>query len=414
MKRVLPALALLVSCGSGDGAPTIPTHVVTEGALNLSVTAEGNLRAVEATPISPPPVPGMMRPMKLAWIAEDGARVEKGDVILRFDPTALQQQLENGESDHASASAALARERIEAQAAAAKRDASAKLAELALAKTKRFSERDSEIYSRNEIIESEIDEGLSEARQEHAANAKKIERGLSRSKAELAMVSQRRAAMEVTRARAGLAALEVKAPHAGLLVLRRDWRGNLPRVGESVWPGRKLAEIPNLSAMEAEIFVLEVDGGSLKEGTAATITIEARPELKFAGSITHVDDLAKERVRGVPVQYFGAVVTLESTDTAVMKPGQRVRAEITLADETGLVIPRQAVFVVDGVDSVFVANEGQYEPRPVELGKATIGRVVVTSGLAAGEEIALADPREAAAGTNMGSGLAAEGGSGSR
>ena len=393
--RYAALLVLFAACASGDDASKVPTHLVKAETLTRSVTAEGNLRAVESTAIMPPRVPGLFDSMKLAWIADDGIRVKEGDVVIRFDPTALSERLKDNQSNHASASAQLAKERIVGRSAAARRDASADLAQKELEKTQRFREKDTEIYSRNQIIEAQVDEGLSLARQKHAEAAKQIERGLSQSKAALAQVSRRQAALEMERASTGLKSLEVTAPHDGLLVLKRNWRGEKPRVGETVWPGQKLAEIPELSKMEAEIFVLEVDGGGLAKGTVAEVVIESLPAKKFAGTVKHVDDIAKERLRGVPVQYFAATVELETTVPEIMKPGQRVRARLSLEDEAGLVVPRSSVFVVDGVESVFVKKASGFEPVAVELGASTAARVLISGDVSAGDEVAMVDPREA-------------------
>ena len=44
-----------------------------------------------------------------------------------------------------------------------------------------------------------------------------------------------------------------------------------------VWPNDKVAEIPDLGSMEAEVWVLEVDAGGLTVGQAATVLVEGRP-----------------------------------------------------------------------------------------------------------------------------------------
>ena len=147
--------------------------------------------------------------------------------------------------------------------------------------------------------------------------------------------------------------MEIKAPHDGLLVLRRNWMGQLPRVGEQLWPGQKIAEIPLLDTMEAEVFVLEVDGTGLEKGQKADITIEARPDITYHGKIKLVDKLAKPRDPGVPVQYFAVVLELDKTDREAMKPGQRVRATLILDQSDALVVPRQAVVNKDGKNVVY-------------------------------------------------------------
>src|SRR5204862_4178147 len=124
--------------------------------------------------------------------------------------------------------------------------------------------------------------------------------------------------LRITNAQKGLSALEVRAPYDGILVLQRDWRGEVPRVGSNVWRGMVLGEIPDLTAMKAEVFVLEADAAGLAAGKKATVRIESAPGVIYPGTITQVDKLARPRTRGVPVQYFGVTVTLDRTDPAAM------------------------------------------------------------------------------------------------
>jgi HlyD family secretion protein len=369
----------------------ITTLAVKQEPFTRRVTAEGNLRAVKATPVTAPQG-GDFGPMKIAWIAPDGAAVKAGEVIMRFDPTDPEKQLREGQADLAIASAKLAQGQIKSKTAVAGRDAAADLAGDELAQQRKFQSKDKEIFSRNQIVESEIDENLAGAKQSHAEQTKEIERKLARSNAGVIAVEKQKAAIAISHAKAALSSMEVKAPHDGILVLRRNWRGESPRVGEQTWPGQKIAEIPLLDTMEAEVFVLEVDGSGIAESQPAELVVAARPELTYKGTIKLVDKLAKPRVPGVPVQYFAVVIALEKTDHDVMKPGQRVQATLILDKSDAIVVPRQAVIEKDGKTVVYKRGAHGFESVVVELGAGTSGRVVVTKGLAAGDVIALRDP----------------------
>jgi HlyD family secretion protein len=163
-------------------------------------------------------------------------------------------------------------------------------------------------------------------------------------------------------------------------------------------PGGPL-EIPDLSAMEAEVFVLEADASGLEVGKPATVVVEAHPDNAYQATIRRVDAVAKTPVRGSPVQYFGVTLELAQTDPAVMKPGQRVRATLHLAElDDALVVPRQAVFHEDGESRVWVRNGDRFEPRRVETGAASMGLMVITAGLREGDVIALRSPGPGVAG----------------
>jgi HlyD family secretion protein len=419
MKRLAITLLILAVLGAGGwagwrrftraAAPAeVPTMVVASERFVRKVTTEGALRAVKATPLTVPQNSGGdMGPMKLAWLVEDGTLVKAGDVVIRFDQSGPTRALRDGEADLAVADARLTEEQLKSRAAVAGRDASATLAGEELARTRQFQQKDQAIFSRNQIVESGIDEHLAGARQAHAEKVKQIERSLSQSKASVIDVERAMAKMTISHARSALEQMEVRAPHDGILVLRRGWRGAVPRVGDQLWPGQGVAEIPLLDEMEAEVFVLEIDANGLKEGQPAEVTIEARPGQVWPGKIRLVDKLAKPRLASSPVQYFAVVIDLDSTDRAVMKPGQRVRSTLTLADEDALVVPRQAVISKGEQNLVYRKGPRGFEAVPVELGAATAGRVVVTKGLAAGDRIALRDPTmsaDAALGRGSGSG----------
>jgi HlyD family secretion protein len=398
MKWVV-ALVIVGSIASGSwfvfgrSAPVraaVPTHKVEKTKFTRRVRAEGNLRAVKATPLV---APGSdFGPMKIAWIAADGIPVKAGDVVVRFDPTEPEKQLRDGKADLAAASAKLAGERIKSSSAVDGRDSQAELAAAELEQQRKFKSKDQQIFSRNTIVEAEIDEHLAGAKQQHAEQAKEIERKLASSKAAVIAVEKQRAEITISHAQSALERMEIKAPHDGILVLRRNWKGELPKVGEQLWPGQKVAEIPLLEEMEAEVFVLEVDGSGITDKQPAEVVVEARPEVTYQATIKLVDKLAKPRVPGVPVQYFAVVLQLAKTDLAVMKPGQRVRATLILDATDALVAPRQAVLAKDGKNIVYRRGKQGFDPIEVELGPGTSGRVVITKGLAPGDLIALRDP----------------------
>jgi RND family efflux transporter MFP subunit len=390
---IAAGLVLYLRRESGAATDSIPTYLVASDKLVRRVRAEGNLRAVKATPISVPKTGNEWGGMKIAWLAVDGGKIAKDDVLVRFDRTDPERQLRDGEADLASAEARLSAEQIKNKTAIEARDTAASLATQELEQTRQFQSKDKEIFSRNDIITAEIDEKLAQAKKEHAESTKAVERNLSRSKTGLIGVERQKAQLAISHAKKALDSMEIRAPHDGLFILQRNWRGEVPKTGDQMWPGQKVAEIPLLETMEVEVFVLEIDGSGLAEKQPAEIAIEARPGEVFRGKVRLVDKLAKPRNDGVPVQYFAVVIELDKTDPLVMKPGQRVRATITLDEEHALVVPRQAVLNKEGKSVVFRrTGRGDFEQVPVELGGATSGRVVVKSGLSAGDRIALRDP----------------------
>ena len=390
LAAVLVSLVGLSALRGLGASSDVPVYEVQRGDFQRRVHADGLLQAAEATALSPPStVRGSLR---IGWMAPDGSLVSEGDVVIRFDPTDLEEKLAEGENLQASADSRITQKRVREDSAVRNLERDAEMAVLDLEYAREFQSKDALIFSRIEIIESEIDEELATRRKEHAEAVREIREDLAQVELDLLEIERRKADLQVSEAQSELQELEVRAPHDGIFVLKAQW-GRLPEVGQVVWRGNPLAEIPKPDVMEAKVYVLEADAGGLQVGAPATVTLDAHPGRLYRATVSQVDALAQPRSWRVPVQYFGVVLELETTDTALMKPGQRVQAELSLDSQSDVLsVPRQAVFERDGRSVVYVGRGRRFKPRPVELGATGLGRVVILDGLEAGERVALRDP----------------------
>jgi RND family efflux transporter MFP subunit len=366
----------------------VATYTVERQDFTHRVTAEGTLRSAQATAIA---VPSQVRNrVRIAWLAEDGIEVEAGQLIARFDAREMEEKLLDGRTELTTTGHKIGKATVEGEGRLAEIDTDRRLAELELNVAQDFQKTDEELFSRQEIIESEIDQTLAQARLDHARQMREIQGDLSQAELDLLKIERRGAELDVRQAEEGLAALEVRVPHAGVLTWVRDWRGDIPQVGSQVWRGQPLAEIPQLDTLEAEVFVLEADAGGLAEDKRAEVVVEAHPGRSFPAVVTRVDAVAKPRFRGSPVQYFGVTLKLEETIPEVMKPGQRVRATLFLEERSdALLVPRGAVVAEEGERRVYVAEGDRFVPRTVQVATVALGVVVIESGLDEGETIAL-------------------------
>jgi HlyD family secretion protein len=385
-----------------DASGEVPLAAVERRDFIHQVPAEGNLRAARSAAVLVP-VPGARAgSFRIAWVAEDGARVRAGDVVVRFDPTDLAKALRAAEAKLETARLKTAGQRsgLEADIANLEREAAMALVELDNAR--HFQKKDGLIFSRHEIIQSEMDQQLAAGKELHAREQQAGRRELGRASLDLLAIDVRRAETEIRQARAGLQALQVTAPNDGVLILDRYGPGGEPpRVGDTVWSGMTLAEIPDLSEMQAEVYVLEADAGGLAVGKPATVVVESQPRVKRPARIARVDSLAKPRLSGSPVQYFAVTLTFAPGSLRAMgamgtvKPGQRVLARLRLEERRGaLVVPREAVFQRGGATVVYRRRGGGhgFEPAPVTLGPAGVGTAVIETGVAEGDLVALQDP----------------------
>ena len=112
------------------------------------------------------------------------------------------------------------------------------------------------------------------------------------------------------------------------------------------------------------------------------MTVGAFPDLKLKGRITYIADLVNDATRTVKAR------------VEVVNPGRKLKPEMFAAIELALpadaapvlVVPEDAVQDLDGKKVLFVTVNGTvFEPRPLELGRASLGKVEVLGGLKQGD-----------------------------
>ncbi|HEX9187272.1 MAG TPA: HlyD family efflux transporter periplasmic adaptor subunit [Vicinamibacteria bacterium] len=394
---VAAALVLLALAGAGlvrsiDEDP-VATFEVTPGRFVREVEARGSLKAVKATPVLVPPESG--RAQKVAYLARDGAFLKKGEVVVEFDPYDAQKEAADGQADLTAAQAKIAKAKAEGTKNEKSLGLDRDVAKQELDRAETYKLTDEGLFSRHQIIESQLDRDLFAAKADVAGKKLDASGKLSSAERALGEIDAGKARLKVTIAEKGLKSLRIEAPHDGLLVLERNWRGETAFVGDTLWPGQKIAELPELTELEARVFVLEADGAGLKTGLAARLAIEGRPGEEHEATVSKVEPLAKTRDWQSPVKYFEATLSLAKTLPEIMKPGQRVRAVVRLEEAEGVVaIPRGAVFEKDGKRVVYRREGGSFVPVEITIGRQSISRVVLDAGLAAGDVIALRDPTE--------------------
>lgn len=389
MRRLAVVLPVVLAACAG-AVDDVATYTVERRDFHHQVTADGMLQAVNETAIT---VPVEVRErMRLAWLASEGY-VEKDEIVARFDPKTLEDRLREGRRDHENSAFQIKKAEVASEKRKAKHETDFEVADLELDHALRFQRTDDQVFSRQEIAESEIDEELATEKKAHAAFSRDNQGSLAKTEMDLLEIQQKKATLKIQQAEQALRALEVRAPHAGILSLRRGWNGEPVAVGEEIWPGQEIADIPDLSQMEAQVYILEADAGGLEVGKRAEVFLDAEPGHVYTGKVSRVDPVAQPRFRGSPVQYFGVKIELDDAATISKRPGQRLHATLYLAEADGaLVVPRQAIFSEDGEDRVYVKNGNGFVPRPVKVGVRSMGTVVVEDGLAEGEVVALRKP----------------------
>ena len=153
-------------------------------------------------------------------------------------------------------------------------------------------------------------------------------------------------------------------------------------LGAFVQPETELFRIADPARIQIEAAVTATDANRIRPGDQAVIeTNTGETRSAVVRSVTP----------GVSKETRSATVVLALTGGAgVVQPGQLVRARITSRQSTssGIVVPEDAVQVVEGRDAVFVRTPKGFRVQPVTVGQRSAGRVQIVEGLKGGESIA--------------------------
>jgi multidrug resistance efflux pump len=253
LMALVVGLGLVVLVGAGFVRSLEPEDVATFEVRSThfvrEVEARGSLKAVKATPILVPPESG--RQQKVAFLAKDGQFLKTGDTVVEFDPYDAEREARDGQADLTAAEAKIEKAQAEGQKNQASLGLDRDVAKEQLDGALTFKLTDESLYSRHQIIESELDSELFAARTDVAGRKLAASGKLAAADRALGTIDASKAKLKIQIAEKGLRSLRVQAPHDGLLVLERNWRGEMPSVGDTLWPGQKVAEVPDLSKLEA-------------------------------------------------------------------------------------------------------------------------------------------------------------------
>lgn len=167
------------------------------------------------------------------------------------------------------------------------------------------------------------------------------------------------------------------APFAGTVIEKKAV------LGELATPDKTLFTVADLSILWIESDLFEKDLGKVKPGAKATVSVSAYPGVVFKGRLTYISSTMNKETRTIKAR-----VEVPNHDGR-LKPEMFASAAISTsgAGAKTLSVPDEAVLLMQGQATVFVAERGGYEPRAVEVSERVQGYTVLKSGVVAGESV---------------------------
>jgi HlyD family secretion protein len=383
-------LIALFSFGSSSVSSNIPTFTVKKDNFLVSLTESGEISAKNSISIAAPRVRGGL---KIIHLVPEGTYIKKGDVVAKFDPTDAMTKLREAEAQLEIAMSNKDKLLANQKSEIAKMESDLKSSELGFELSQLNIEQmkfEAEAKRREAELQHKKNE-LSYEQTKQSFASKKI---IQQSELANIEVEIRQKKNELEKVQREVNDLTLTAEAEGLVVYGTNWsnQGRKFQIGDQAWGGQSIINLPDLSIMESQTSVNEVDVSKIKVEQEVKIKLDAFQDTTFHGNISDVAKLGKEKDSQSKIKVFEIKVLIDGT-SEILKPGMTTSNQILIKEVPDTIfIPQEAVFEKDGKYIVYLKDGSSYDEVEVTLGDKSEDHIIVESGLKAGDIVALSDP----------------------
>lgn len=383
--RALAGALALTGCGGPVASAPAAERVAaaTFGPLEDVFLLSGEIEAVNSVEFTTPRTNGEAR---IQWLAEDGAEVGAGDVLIAYDTSSLTAGLEDKRLRLTQARIDLASRVTNGEAEVQAKRAAAERAEIEWEQARVRAAVPADLQPRRDWQEKQNALRRAAAAREKALLETQAAAAKARSEVEAGRAAFDKARRDLADAEGQLAALRVKAPRDGIFVVADHWNRSEARklqAGDGVFMGQRVASLADLSELRVAARLSAVDEGRVRAGQEARCILDTYPDRVWGCRVEEVGVVAEEH----PAPGFAVRVALERGDAQSMRPGMSVRVEVVRRRlPRALLVPRGALEREAGRTFARLEGGGRAEVR---LDLCTPLACALASGLREGQRVAL-------------------------
>src|SRR5262245_63623585 len=225
----------------------------------------------------------------------EGKQVKAGEQLITFEAQMIRDDLQRFQNELDQANKELEKTRTQIDLERQELQSRLAAAENNYEKLKLKQTRDLRVEALNKVEEDRL--AFEQASREVAAIKERLEWHKKSSEAtyQIIVSKKSRAENKVNEIKKGMENFQARADRDGVVIYKTKWNGDKFRVGENVWMGQSILEIPELNTIIAEAYVPEVDIGKIKTGQRAEVTIDAFPDKDYSGSVKYVGTLVSHK-----------------------------------------------------------------------------------------------------------------------
>ena len=367
-----------------------------KGEFKVIVNTSGEMRAKRFVQITGPAnaQAANQYQMKIASIVPEGTVVKAGDVVAELDRSTIAARLNEVNLALQKAEAVNEQAMLDSTLNLSKAREEIRTMELGLEEKKLAKEQavyEAPTVKRQAEIDLEkAERALAQAKKDYVTKVSQAQAKMREVGAD--MERQRNSQKVVVEVMQGFT---VRAPAGGMVIYQKEWNGKKKGVGGQINPWEPtVATLPDLSTMESQTYVNEIDIRKLAVGQQVKISLDSDPEKGYTGKVTEIANVGEQRPN-TDSKVFEVKVLITETDTT-LRPGMTTSNAInTFTIKDALYIPIEAVTTDSGVTVVYKKDGVRVAKQEIETGTMSDDEVVILRGLKEGDRVLLAPPVEA-------------------
>lgn len=353
MTKYFPVVLLVVGLTTWTGCTSdadagdvsaVSESGIREGVFTDHILLTGEVEAAVAATVSVPRLPSWQTSLK--WLAEEGSMVRQGDRVAELDTASFASDLDSKIEARSEAEEKLRQHIEETRAELGEKefDYLRRSKEYEIAKMN--AEVPREIVSLKDYEERQLTLERAKTELEKSKTLLESTRRARLAEQENLQIDLTEKQRQISIAERAIETMTLHAPTDGVLVLNEHpWFGGRKlEVGDNVWVGFPIARIPDLTTLQIQAELFDVDDGTVTTGMPATVVIDAFPGQTFTGTVSRVSSVAEEEGGRSLRRSFQVLVKLEGMDPSILRPGLSARVEVeTRRIENATIVPRQSI-----------------------------------------------------------------------
>lgn len=293
-----------------------------------TIIETGELAAINSVSFVIPRYGRRWGEMKIIGLLNHGSIVNKGDSVAQLDPADINKYIIDRESSLETQLAALEKLYIEQENKRQENEsrirnelASFDLKKIELEATRFESDRAQEI-KKLEFEQATIN-------LEKEKRVLEISDKINESNLRIQEIRVEQIKKDIEEAKSIIPLLTLRTPVSGVFQIATERRGgsrNIYKIGDNIYAGNNLANVPELEFMKVYTQVNEADFLKISIDQKVAVRLDALPKVVFDGKVTYLGKLCREKERNSRQKVFDVEVEILKPDDR-LKPGMTVSCE---------------------------------------------------------------------------------------